>query len=464
MDNPNIRTINGKRYIATKQVKFMDVIYQEYCNADPTKPHTIYIIQGTDKIADYKTHVALREKYALDKKTLYGNPTLYSGMLADTETWEMELKTVPCFADVEVEYKDTGSYNKIVNGISFNVKTNDCVVKSGEYKGQKLSTLHVPDEIGREQGFRTDRECDSFYLEKANEFIKDFYENDIKEFASNIVREYGNVFGTHNIENPQEWLEQRMQKIKYNYDTEIGASGNFDCKTSQVNFSSLLGFTNQKALRTHELIHALSSEIEAGRGRFGIMYYQHNDEQSLYVQTGIEQNRDEKGLYSESGRALNEGITNSLATKLTGEKIGSYYCEVEIANMLEQLVSAEKIFESVLFGAETLISALERKGVSKDEYAQILYGLDEYQWLHFKIPEYNVYADDEIDQTAYKQSLKHLWEDEFTFDPKVYEKITGKPFVDKREKMRETQKIALNKSTEILQSKLQINEQEINRS
>jgi len=86
-----IKVINGKEYIATKLVRLNDIIYQEYCSANIMMPHTLYMEENEDKLVTrWKTYLALREKYAIDRRMLSGKLVLDSGGLEVEFTEEQQ--------------------------------------------------------------------------------------------------------------------------------------------------------------------------------------------------------------------------------------------------------------------------------------------------------------------------------------------------------------------------------------
>ena len=72
--------INGKRYIKSKKVRLTttDYVYQEFTSADIMAPDIIYTTRNGEVLdRNSEIHKSLREKYALDKKSLYENLKVY---------------------------------------------------------------------------------------------------------------------------------------------------------------------------------------------------------------------------------------------------------------------------------------------------------------------------------------------------------------------------------------------------
>ena len=371
--------VNGKKFFKTKLVKLDGVVYQELASADPMKPDFQYLDQTNGKlVSDHKTYIALREKYCLDKRRLYGDFVFDSGRFLEQTDWETELRSIPFFKDIEIEYVD-----KPVSFEKYSYSIQSCVIASGEHKGQVLSRRVIADDKTIENmGLERSRVFEDFFLEKGTETINEMYfESDVAEFSKNATNELGHILEKRGIENTQEWFEQKMRgESRYTYNPNISIDAAANCQaygSGNINFSSMAA-ANTKTTRAHEMGHKIGMD---GGTRTGLAIWAG---QEVAGSTTI----DGKTLYAENGSGLNEGMTQLLSEVLSGEPADyAYSKETEVARKVLELCGKDATFEGVLFEPVVLIQKFNEQ-THEQGYFQLILALDNYQRINNKLTEH----------------------------------------------------------------------------
>ena len=227
MRKTKIYTIDGKEYIATKIVKLNNKKYQELFSADIMHPDILYVENVDGRLSlveDWDIYCALREKYAIDKRSLNGQLVLYG----DIETkhskrkFMSELKHIPDLKNISLRFEKT-----VCGGTVFR----DVVIDSGEHKGEWLFSEHTTK--GKKVNVYSD-----FFVEKANAMLAKLFENDVKEFSAKGAKAFGTILTQHGIYDHKKWFEEKFRQTtdptKPSYSYMPISDENFDIVTKAV--------------------------------------------------------------------------------------------------------------------------------------------------------------------------------------------------------------------------------------
>lgn len=175
------------------------------------------------------------------------------------------------------------------------------------------------------------------------------------------------------VEQAREILNANIEAVLENAEMEVGnflaVYEVFDKTISLSKSVDINNLTNRiKITCVHEVLHALTRNMELdekkiGEGFSGINYFNQYETTNMFRKAELD--------WYDTGRGLNEGITEWLAEKLVGEKIkaeGLCVCNIMgIRNQegasypLEQILVKELI---ILYGEETIIKAYLNNDVS----------------------------------------------------------------------------------------------------
>jgi len=326
-------------------------------------------------VEDWDTYYALRKKYAIDERSLYGEIILDISR-ANEKRFKEELRHIPSLKDLPLRFTEQETPR--------DGKVPVVIIDSGEYAGECL--------FSESRMFKVNKGFSRFFIDKASEQIMELFDVDVREFSEVGGEVFGHILAKHGIIDPRKWFEERLKQRSsdssippYSYDPKKSGGG---CSLIRISFGSFF-YANDKFVRAHEMGHRITADygtkaydgrqFEVGRSGLGV----------FEVKEKIDKKTKEVHyIGNENGRALDEGVTNLIACKLLGidfSKSKCYKIETLVARRIAKRVGIDTVFEAAFFDPQILADKWREVTKSEHAYARMVHALDNYQELIKKL-------------------------------------------------------------------------------
>jgi len=211
--------------------------------------------------------------------------------------------------------------------------------------------------------------CKNKATVKEQEELDKLFEQDVREFSERAAQQWGHILEKRGIQDPLKWFEQKLRgEFGYRIDPTINSPA--QCDSNGIILFQSLAIAQNKLTRAHEMSHKLGSD----QNRTGLMVYWSHMVRDK--ETG-----EEHKIYSENGRALNEGITNWLARQLASmPKDATYPAQTKLAGQVVDVVGDETVVEAVLFDPAILECEFNYRA-GQHRLAELIHTMDNFQRL-----------------------------------------------------------------------------------